>query len=290
MSSSNVDSAVLVGADGSESATEAVRWAARTAARHGWPLHIVCAIHLPVEYAPGVALSQLDYETYRDTATAQVSAARESASAAAAPIRPIDIRTSIVQEHPIPLLRRMSEDARLLVVGTHGRGALRRWLLGSVSTSLAHHAQCPVAVVPAATERDTEAADGAVVVGVDGSPGSDLALQIAFDEASMRNAELVAVLTWSEFFRYISRTEMQTEAEELLARSMAGYAEKYPDVRVRRVVVEGNPAENILTAGDPARMIVVGSRGRGGFAGMTLGSVGNAVLHTADCPVIIARH
>ncbi|MBH0781056.1 universal stress protein [Nocardia bovistercoris] len=289
MSSSSVNPAVLVGTDGSDSASDAVRWAAVAAARHGAPLRIVCAIDIPVEYGPGVALGQIDYESYRQTAAANVAAARESAAAAAAPIRSIDIETTVVQEHPIPLLRDLSEHARLLVVGTHGRGALRRWLLGSVSTSLTRQAHCPVAVIPPARELEPDRSHGPVVVGVDGSRGSELALDVAFDEAARRDAELVAVLTWSEFYRYIPRAEMQNEAEELLARTTAGYAEKYPEVEVRRVVVEDSPAERILAAAEHAQLIVVGSHGRGGFPGMTLGSVGNAVLHAAECPVVIAR-
>ncbi|WP_054812629.1 universal stress protein [Nocardia arizonensis] len=289
MSDTAINPPVLVGTDGSEAASEAVRWAAVDAAGHGSPLHIVCAIDIPVQYAPGVALSQIDYEAYRATAAATVSAAREIATAAATPIRSIDIETHVVQERPIPLLRDMSKNARLLVVGTHGYGAVRRWILGSVSTSLARHAHCPVAVVPPAAVQGTDRADGPVVVGVDGSEGSALALDIAFDEASRREAELVAVLAWSEFARYISRADMQSEAEELLARTIAGYAEKYPDVEVRRVVDEDRPAARILATAEHARMIVVGSHGRGGFAGMTLGSVGNAVLHAAECPVVIAR-
>ncbi|WP_324198346.1 universal stress protein [Nocardia beijingensis] len=102
-------------------------------------------------------------------------------------------------------------------------------------------------------------------------------------------AELVAVHTWSEFFRYDSRAEMQRAGAELLAESLAGYGERYPEVPVRCVVVEDRPAERLLEVGENAQLIVVGSHGRGGFAGMTLGSVSQAVLYGATVPVIIAR-
>ncbi|MET7772747.1 universal stress protein [Nocardia sp. NPDC005366] len=289
MSSTPLKPPVLVGVDGSEAALAAVRWAAVDAAQHGAPLHIVYGIGAPIDFGPGIAFDQIDYESFRTAGSAAVAAARETAIAAATPIHPIEVETFVVDATPIPVLRDRSKDARLLVVGTHGFGALRRGLLGSVSTSLARHAHCPVAVIPQPAEGGTDRTNGPVVVGVDGSPGGALALDVAFDEATRRRAALVAVLTWSEFNRYIPRAEMQNDAEELLAESIAGYAEKYPDVRIQRVVVEGSPAKHILATADHAQLIVVGSHGHGGFAGMTLGSVSQAVMHAAECPVIIAR-
>ncbi|MFC3961587.1 universal stress protein [Nocardia jiangsuensis] len=127
-----------------------------------------------------------------------------------------------------------------------------------------------------------------VVVGVDGSECSERAIELAFDEASRHGCELVAVHAWTRY-GYIPPEERQRDAEVELAESLAGYAEKYPDVPVRRLVVEDNPARRLLALSADARMVVVGSHGRGGFAGMTLGSVSQAVLHGADCPVVIVR-
>ncbi|MFG3618466.1 universal stress protein [Nocardia sp. NPDC047654] len=273
---------VLVGVDGSESALAAVRFAA--AHRHA-PLHIIDSIPAPADFGPGVALEQIDFDSYRAQATAALEAAREAAATAAAPLGELDITTELAETPPIPLLRDRSENARLLVVGTHGLGVFSRSILGSVSTALARHAACPVAVIPG----DVEHAVGPVIVGVDGSPCSARAVEIAFEEAAHRSAELVAVHTWSEFFRYDSRAEMQQEGEHLLSESLAGYGERYPQVPVRRVVAEDRPARRLLEVGANARLIVVGSHGRGGFAGMTLGSVSQAVLHGATVPVLIAR-
>ncbi|QBS45336.1 universal stress protein [Nocardia sp. CS682] len=289
MSANTINLPVLVGTDGSACGTDAVRWAAVDAARHGAPLHIVYAIGAPVDFGPGLAFNQFDYDGYRKAGAAAVAAAKDIATAAAEPIHPIDITTFVVEAPPIPVLRDRSKDARLLVVGSRGLGAFRRGLLGSVSTSLARHAHCPVAVIPESEDTAPDRAQGAVVVGVDGSPAGARAVEIAFDEASRRGATVLAVLTWSEFNRYIPRSDMQKEAEELLAESLAGYAEKYPEVRVSRLVVEERPAKCLLGAAKLAQLIVVGSHGSGGFAGMTLGSVSQAVLHGADCPVIIAR-
>ncbi|BDT91595.1 universal stress protein [Nocardia sputorum] len=283
--SSSINPPILVGSDGSPTSLAAVRWAAADAARRRAPLNIVYAISAPIDYGPAIAVPQIDYDSYRQEGRTALEIARKNAVAAASPIGELDITADLVEAPPIPVLRDRSKSARLLVVGTHGLGAFSRSILGSVSTALARHAACPVAVIPA----DFEHAGGPVVVGVDGSSCSARAVEVAFDEAAHRDAELVAVHTWSEFFRYISRAEMQNEAEELVSQSLAGYGEKYPEVRVRRIVVEDRSAKRLIDEGENAQLIVVGSHGRGGFAGMTLGSVSQAVLHGAKAPVIIAR-
>ncbi|WP_338758136.1 universal stress protein [Nocardia vulneris] len=288
MSNNIINPPVLVGTDGSPAATVAVRWAARAAARHGAPLHIVYAIDAPMDFGPGIAFAQIDYDAYRKAGADITAKARETAIAAAG-TPDLEVSTFVVEAPAIPVLRDRSAQARLLVVGTHGYGAIRRGLLGSVSTSLARHAKCPVAVVPESTDAAPERAGGPVVVGVDGSAGGAHALEVAFDEAARRGAPLLAILTWSEFNRYIPRTDMQTEAETLLAETIAGYQEKFPEVTVSRLVKEARPAKSLLAAAGTAQLIVVGSHGHGGFPGMTLGSVSQAVLHGADCPVIITR-
>ncbi|MGF0319163.1 universal stress protein [Nocardia fluminea] len=276
---------VVVGVDGSQQARFALRWAAEFAAHHRAPLDIVFAIEIPVDYyGPGLDGPRYDRWALHRQGKEVADAATE-ASAVSAPIADLSISTSAVEGSPVAVLRARSSSARLIVVGSRGHGALRRTLLGSVSTSIARHADCPVAVIPDAPVDDK----GPVVVGVDGSACSIDAIGIAFDEATRRGAALRAVNAWSEFYRYEARSTMQAEAEALLSESLAGYAEKYPDVRVERVVVEDRPARAVLDAAEGAQLIVVGSHGRGGFAGMTLGSVAQAALHGAQSPIIIAR-
>ncbi|MFD6397443.1 universal stress protein [Nocardia sp. NPDC060249] len=280
--SENPNRPVVVGVDGSQQSLIALRWAAEYAARHRAPLQVVYAVDVPVDYGPGLSGPLFDAEQLRSHGRSVVAAAAAEVSAPLAP--EVVISTAVVTGAPVTVLRDRGRSARLTVVGSRGLGALRRTLLGSVSTSLARHAESPVAVIP-----ETTAQTGAVVVGVDGSPCSAEAVALAFDEASRRGAHLVAVHTWSEFYRYEARTTMQTEAEAVLSESLAGYAEKYPEVSVERVVAEGLPAKAILVAAATAQLIVVGSHGRRGFAGMTLGSVAQAVLHGAECPLVIAR-
>jgi nucleotide-binding universal stress UspA family protein len=138
-----------------------------------------------------------------------------------------------------------------------------------------------------------------VVVGVDGSPTSEPALAMAFEEAAMRGAGLVAVHAWVEFTSetaYVSARQflvdwnaVETREHEMLAERLAGWQEKYPDVEVRRVVTGGRPAKCLLDEADDAQLLVVGSRGRGGFTGMLLGSTSQALIHHAPCPLVVVR-
>ncbi|MGW5316591.1 universal stress protein [Nocardia thailandica] len=277
----HTEAPVVVGVDGSEQAATALRWAAEYAAEHQAPLELVFVVDIPIDYSP--ALSQPYWD--RDALIRDGRAILADAASDAATLTATTVHTTLAEGPAVPVLRRHSDGARLLVVGSRGMGAFRRTLLGSVSTSLARHAGCPVAVVP----EHPYAADGPVVVGVDGSACSAEAVAVAFDEAARRAAPLVAVHAWSEFYRYEPRSTMQTEADTLLSENLAGYGEKYPEVDVRRIAIEDKPARALLDAGIGARLIVVGSHGRGGFTGMALGSVSQAVLHGAECPLIIVR-
>jgi nucleotide-binding universal stress UspA family protein len=182
-----------------------------------------------------------------------------------------------------------------VVVGCRGLGAIGRRLLGSISWGLVHHAHCPVAVIH---DEDPlmpyPVGQAAVVVGIDGSPASESATAIAFDEASRRGAELVAVHAWSDVTDYeipdvAWSTKMRERAEETLAERLAGWQERFPDVSVRRVVTHDRPSHALVEQSESAQLVVVGSHGRGGFAGMLLGSVSAAVAESARMPVLVAR-
>lgn len=211
----------------------------------------------------------------------------------------LDIRTDVVIAQPVPALVGESENAALMVLGSRGLGGFKGMLIGSTAVALAAHGRCPVAVVRGRTPDGDPPTDGPVVVGVDGSSASAAAVALAFEEASLRGTDLVAVHTFadalSEYaFAYprqsaLDWTAMETKPREMLAERLAGWQEKYPDVAVNRVVVRDHPASELLERSEDAQLLVVGSRGRGGFAGMVLGSTSQALIYHATCPLLVAR-
>ena len=178
-----------------------------------------------------------------------------------------------------------------MVAGSGGAGQLGR-LLGSVSTGLVYHAHCPVAVIRA-EEASAANQNAPVLLGIDGSPASEAASAWAFDEASRLGVPLVALHVWSDVGVFpipgLDWQKYESQAEEILAERLAGWQEQYPDVLVQRRLECDQPARWLLEESDHAQLVVVGSHGRGGFAGMLLGSVGAAVVQSAKVPVIVVR-
>jgi len=205
----------------------------------------------------------------------------------------IAVETDLRMDGPIPTLIAESAHARLVVLGSRGLGGFNGLLVGSTSSALAAHGHSPVVVVhgPAFEE-------GPVVVGVDGSPTSEAAIAFAFEAASTRGASLTAVLAWSDFIvdsmyhtapAALDWAAIEQDYERLLAERLAGWQEKFPDVAVERVVIRERAVHALLRLAETARLVVVGSRGRGGFAGMLLGSTSQALVHHSPCPVAVVR-
>lgn len=220
--------------------------------------------------------------------------AREAASLIGSP----QVVGELLHTPIVPTLVALSKEVDMVVVGCRGEGAVTRALLGSVSSNLVHHAHCPVAVIHDEEPLTKRSLQAPVVVGVDGSPTSELATKIAFEEASRRGVGVVALHAWSDmgpldFGRFgqapIEWANFKVEEEEVLAERLAGWREQFPEVDVHRIVVSDLPAPRLLEQAETAQLLVVGSHGRGGFAGMLLGSVSGAVVSAAQIPVIVAR-
>jgi nucleotide-binding universal stress UspA family protein len=287
---------IVVGIDGSPVSKVAVDWAARTAALREVPLKLVHVLNPPVVMAfPEVPIPagylEWQSEEGRTLLAAAVTTAEESALLIGK--GPIAVTTEMVAGSSVPTLVDESTRAQMVVVGCRGRNALARGLLGSVSIGLVHHAKCPVAIIHDEDPLMPHPSMAPVVVGVDGSPVSERAVEIAFEEASFRGVDLVAVHAWSDTgvfeFPGVDWSALQSGAEETLSERLAGWQERYPDVLVRRVVVADRPAHQLLEQAQSAQLLVVGSHGRGGFAGMVLGSVSTAVINAARMPVLVAR-
>lgn len=291
MSSRNTRLGIVVGIDESPAAKVAVQWAARDAELRKIPVTLVHAISPEVATWPNVRLPAGLARWQRDRGRRLVDEAFKLVEEASQHGGPAEVHSEVLASAAVPTLVELSKEAELVVTGCRGSARWPGQLLGSVSSGLVRYAHCPVAIVH--DEDPSHPSEAPVLVGIDGSSASELATAIAFDEASRRNVGLVALHAWSDAdvseWPEIDSPAAQSMAEEVLAERLAGWREQYPDVPVSRAVVCDKPARQLVERSADAQLVVVGSRGRGGFAEMLLGSVGEAVAQMAQVPVIVAR-
>ncbi|MFC9555282.1 universal stress protein [Rhodococcus sp. NPDC056960] len=287
---------IVVGTDGSPSSHQAVAWAAQEAALRNSPLLVITTMFVSGAYGVPIGMPTRFFEDEERDGKHRLATATEIA-ARAVPGHTLDVQTTLCTGTPAGELLERAKSAAMVVVGSNRTGLVERGFLGSVSSAVATHARCPVAVVRHGADSDVTRLDGPVVVGVDGSAHSEPAISAAFEEAALRQCELVAVHAWSDIDLPVNDEEgtgsswkqAVTQETAVLSESLAGRAEDFPDVKVRTMVVMDHPVRNLREQATNARLLVVGSRGRGGFASMLLGSTSRALMHSVSCPLLVVR-
>jgi nucleotide-binding universal stress UspA family protein len=301
---------IVVGVDGSDASFDALGWAAREAGRRGVALHIVVCFQVPVVTGAGYLpyVVEPDIAIVRD-ANDKILADALAVARRAAP--GVHVDGEVAPGYPATLLTERAGTDALLVVGTSGHGGASLFL-GSTATAVIHKAHRPVVVVPG---RDiitpptdetlaptaTQNAAGAthleqIVVGVDESPAADDALDWAAAEAEMRGASLVVLHAWTypyEGWRTgvaEPRDEMKLDAARVLDAAVHRVQAAHPLVVVHARLVEDGPTDALVDASAAADLVVVGTRGRGGFRASLLGSVSRSVIFHASCPVAVIPH
>lgn len=283
---------VLVGVDGSETSDIAAQWAAREARRLGWRLHLVCAYSMPSFTVASIdgGYAALDDSAIREGAEAVLAEAVRRVSGEG-----LEVTSSVETGDAAGVLVELSRQAGLAVIGTRGKGGFADRLLGTVSSALPAHAHCPTVVVPVREDHDVLKPVRKIVVGVDGSDSARVALERAIEEAVLWSAELTAVVavpvaTGSGMLAWLPvpvdhETVLSDVATGLDAAVDAAVGDR--DLVVKRHALDGTAAALLTEFSTAVEMIVVGTRGRGGFAGLLLGSTSQTLLHHAVCPIMV---
>ncbi|MHA7145687.1 universal stress protein [Arthrobacter sp. TmT3-37] len=297
---------IVVGVDGSDQSTCALLWAAQEAERRTAPLYVVTAYTVPV-----FAASSMDagYATVDDDVIRASAQSVLDDSLGHLDGITVDVHPRIETGDAAGVLLDLSEEAELMVVGSRGRGGFVGRLLGSVSSALPAHAKCPTAVIPVCTgarlghpelgrksvkDKPPAVVEPVVVVGVDGSEQARMASLAAAEEARSRGLALRVVCSVAPFNGSLAWVPAPVDREALhadlavqLAAGRDWLQSHYPDLDIRVDLVDGPPAEVLIEASATSELLVVGTRGRGGFAGMLMGSTSQGVLHHARGPVLI---
>jgi nucleotide-binding universal stress UspA family protein len=289
---------IVVGYDGSDSSNEALDWAVAEARARHRPLRIVHVVGSTAGAVAGWGITappdpDLLVKVGEQTIASAVSRIEEAAPG-------VEVDTRILTGPSSKGILDHLVGAEMAVIGSRGLSTFSELLLGSTGLVLAGHAPCPVVVLRERTDTSAPAPNaGRVVVGVDGSELSSQAVAFAFDYASVHGAGITAVHAWSVPFYevpgkggpFTRELEEEAQAEEMrgLSEAIAGWGEKYPDVDVQQSLVHGDAKAALVAASTGAELLVVGSRGRGGFRSLMLGSVSHAALHYAHCPVAVVR-
>lgn len=285
---------IIVGVDGSATGREALRFALAEAALRGACLHVVRSWSIPPLTATGVGLIPALGLLRQELGDAARDALETELASVAADAGEVRIERHVVQGDAAGALVERAAGAELLVVGSRGHGSVSGAVLGSVSRACLHHAPCPVAVVHDAGPAERSR----IVVGVDGSPGANAALAWAHAEASLRGVAVYAVCAYDEPWGLAAASFSSPGAVDELRAALAEQAEAVLEdaraaapegVGVTGAAVQGPPGAALVAAAEESALLVVGSRGRGGFRSLLLGSVSQYCAAHARGVVVVVR-
>ncbi|MBB2891302.1 universal stress protein [Flexivirga oryzae] len=277
---------ILVGYDGSQQSTAAVRWAAHAALRRQEPLQILSAVPMPVvygsEFLPASAIQEFAEEASKVAADGARVAREEGVT---------EVESLGVSANPANALVEASSDASLVVVGNRGHHQLVETMLGSVGHAVSAHAACPVVVVRGVGVDPL----ARVVVAYDASEPAQRAVEFAAAAAAASGASLHIVGAWDDpamTYGLPSIGDVNDIAEAVnddLQAARSTVLARHADLMVTTEVTRGQAAVEIARIAEDAGLLVAGSRGRGGFRSLLLGSVSRRLLATAPCPVAVVR-
>lgn len=281
-------SRVVVGVDGSPLSVSAVSHAARIASARGLDLVVLHAFaaDLPMlGFGGGADRGEVDAHATRLLAEGTARAHAVDAS--------LTVTTLVRDGFASQALVDASRTAALVVVGARGHGVLSRTGVGAVAMQVVTHARCPVLVVG---HESASAGGGRVVVGVDGSKASLKALGVAFDEAALTGASLDVVHAWQPrgagdptLSASSSWSSYEAELEASVDRALGARRRAHPDVKVEHEVVDGDPSKALVDRSEGAALLVVGSRGAGGFDGLHVGSTALQLMGRSHAPILVVR-
>lgn len=279
ISASPAEPPVAVGYNGKEHSREALRWAATEATRRRLPLLVVFAANYP-----GMAADPLEPGALE--ADEELTARGVSEALDYSPELQVSGVTEVLS--PTRSLIEASASSALVVVGTRGHGRIAGVLLGSVAFAVAARAECPVVVIGAESTRRPIGPRWRVVVGTDGSEPAAAAVAFAADWALDDSAALEVVTCTGDHPLADADPEALQAAAKTIARLAADRLRTtHPGLKVTTRVEDCTAERTLVDASADAGLVVVGTRGRGAFTGMLLGSVSHAVIHGADCPVAV---
>ncbi|MEO7269681.1 MAG: universal stress protein [Knoellia sp.] len=274
--------AIVVGVHHQSSDDNAMTQGVRHARLWHRPLHLVHTI------SPGIVPWTAEYIEAKNLAL------KDCRDRTAEKAPDVEVSYTLHVDDPAGVLVEASQSAALIILGSSGHSRSVDVVRTAITRKVISHASCPVVVTPHLLDWDES---GRIVVGVDAVDHSMPALEWAFAEASARHARLLAVQTWWWEGAPASslggnswdgdEAEVAESQRILLAEMLAGFREKYPEVRVETRVTRGRAGRVLEELSATARLVVVGTRGRGGFAGLLLGSVSDHIAHHSQCPVVV---